>query len=48
MPSEKVNSVAAWLRGNALAEEAQNVGIPVVAARPRETLLARVRAALGA
>ena len=35
-----------WTFGNYLAGEAQSMGRPVVAARPRETLLERLRAAL--
>jgi len=36
----------AWVTGNYLAAEAERLGLPVVPARPRETLLERVRAAL--
>ena len=39
---------AAWaLHGDWLAAEARRVGIPVVAARPRETLITRAATALG-
>jgi 2-phosphoglycerate kinase len=47
LPFQKANAAAAWIRGNALAEEARRVGLPVVEARPRATLLARVRGAVG-
>jgi hypothetical protein len=36
-----------WRYGNWLAEEAARLGVAVVDARPRETLVARLRSALG-
>ena len=36
-----------WAYGNWLAEEARRFGLPVVAARPRGSLVARLRTALG-
>ena len=35
-----------WLYGNWLASEAEKLGLPVVAAQPRETLVERLRQAL--
>lgn len=45
-PWHERSALASWAYGNWLAEEARRVGIPVVAAQPRESLVARLRAAL--
>ncbi len=45
-PWHERSARASWAYGNFLAEEASRVGVPVVAARSRETLLSRLRTAL--
>lgn len=43
-PWHERSAHVSWSYGNYLADEAVRLGLPVVSARPRETLLARVRA----
>jgi 2-phosphoglycerate kinase len=47
MPWQSLSAEVAWRHGNWMAEQARQWDIPIVAALPRETLLARTRAALG-
>jgi 2-phosphoglycerate kinase len=48
MPWQELSAEVSWRYGNWLQEESDRVGIPVVAARPRGGLIARVGIALGA
>jgi 2-phosphoglycerate kinase len=45
-PWHELSATTSWQYGNRMAEEARQHSIPVVAARPRDTLLARVSTAL--
>ena len=47
-PWHDLSATVSWQFGMRVAEDAAALGIPVVAARPRETLVARTRRALGA
>jgi hypothetical protein len=46
-PWHDLSATVSWQFGNRMAEQAQRVGIPVVSAQPRETLLSRLKQALG-
>ncbi len=48
LPWQRRGAAAWWRYGEWLAAEARSAGLPIVAARPRETLQERVRAALRA
>lgn len=45
-PWHERSAKTSWEYGNYLADEARHLGLPVLAARPRETLLERLRSAL--
>lgn len=48
LPWQRRGAAAWWRYGEWLAAEGRREGVPIVAARPRDTLQQRVQAALGA